>query len=274
MATQTLRAVTRPAHGTRTAPARRAIVEPVARALSLLSAFTPQERWLSNGELAHRTGMAASTVSRQAQCLVSLGYLHYSPGHRKYRLDSAVLALGYAAIAHSEVQRIARVQMQAISQQHRVHVTLNTRDRLDLVLLECSASPMASIPLDLHVGIRMSLASSPMGWALLAALPEVERYYLLGNVERRMPHEWARLRRRSSEAISQVAKVGYCSSLGEWDPDLGIVAAPLMVPGYAPLALACIGASSYMTRARVERELGPRLVGAAAAVLEEAAGLS
>ena len=248
--------------------ATRPMVAPVARVLMLLSAYTPQERWLGNRDLALRTGMPPSTVSRLAQSLVALGYLHHDAEHRKYRLAASVLALGYAAIAHSDVQRLARQHMQAFADQHKVHVTLSTRDRLDLVVLERSSSPAAQISLNLHVGVRMGIASSPMGWALLAALPDLERYYLLGNVERRMPREWPRLRRRSSEAISQVFKLGFCTSLGEWDRDLGIIAVPLMVPGHAPLALACVGSSAQMTKARVERELGPRLLGMATALQE------
>jgi DNA-binding IclR family transcriptional regulator len=215
--------------------------------------------------------MPASTVSRLAQSLVALGYLHHSADLRKYRLAAAVLSLGYAAIANSDVQRMARVQMQAFADQHKVHVALSARDRLDLIVLENSTSATAGISLNLHAGVRMGIASSPMGWALLAALPELERYYLLGNVERRMPREWPRLRRRSSEAISQVFRLGFCTSLSEWDPDLGIVAVPLMIPGHAPLALACVGSSAQMSRARVERELGPRLLGIARALQEQSA---
>lgn len=245
------------------------MVMPVARALSVLSAFTPQERWLGAGDLASRTAMPPSTVVRFAQTLVMAGYLHYAPDKRKYRLAASVLSLGYAAIANSDMQRLARVQMQNFANTHNVHLTLSTRDRLDLIVLETCSSATARIPLDLHVGMRMGIASSPMGWALLAALPELERYYLLGNVERRMAWEWPRLRRRSSEAISQALKLGFCTSLGEWDPDLGIVAVPLMIAGHAPLVLACVGSTVQMTRARVDRELGPRLVGMANALQEQ-----
>jgi DNA-binding IclR family transcriptional regulator len=247
----------------------RPMVAPVARALALLSAFTPEEPWLGNGELSSRTGLPPSTVSRLAQSLVMLGYLHHDAQGRRYRLSAAVLALGYAAIAQSDVQRMARLYMQAFAEQHKVHVMLSTRDRLDLIILEHSAGAGTQIALNLRVGVRMGIASSPLGWALLAALPDLERYYLLSSVERRMPREWPRLRRRSSEGISQTLQLGYCTSLGEWERELGIVAVPLVVPGHAPLALACVGSSSQMTRSRVERELGPRLMGIATAVQDQ-----
>jgi len=246
------------------------LVQPVARALALLGAFTPNDRWLANSELAARTSLPASTVSRLTQCLVALGYLRYSSERRRYRLQASVLALGYAAIAQSAIQQVARGKIKAFAEQHGVDVTLSRRERLNLVVVERSLTAKADLRFDLAVGTRFDLATTPMGWALLAALPDVERYFLLGNVERRPPRDWPRLRRRCSEAISQVLKVGYCTSLGEWDSDLAVVATPLLVEGHAPLVLACIGSASDLSRARVERELGPRLAGTAAAIAEEA----
>jgi len=248
------------------------MVTPFARALALLGVFMPQDRWLGNRELSARTGLPASTVTRIAQSLALLGYLHYEPGERKYRLAPSVLALGYAAIANSDVQRAARVRMQAFADRHKVHVNLSSRDRLDLIVLESCRSVQTTLSLNLHVGARVGIASSPMGWALLAALPELERFYLMENVERKMPREWPRLRRRSSEAMAQVYEKGFCASLGEWDQDLGIVAAPLLIEGYAPLVLACVGTSSQMTRPRIDRELGPRLLAMANAIQQ--AGVS
>lgn len=249
----------------------RPMVVPLARALALLSVFTPHDLWLSNGELSTRSGLPPSTVSRMAQTLTALGYLHHADDRRKYRLAAPVLGLGYAAIAHSHVQRLARAKMQAFAEQHKVHLVLSTRDRLDMIVLEICRSALAPVSLDLHVGARISLATSPIGWALLAGLPEVERYYLLGNIQRRMPREWPRLRRRSSEAIAQVHEGGFCSSHGEWASELGMIAVPMLIDGNAPLVLACIGASSQMSRARVDRELGPRLVGIAGLLQQEGA---
>jgi DNA-binding IclR family transcriptional regulator len=248
---------------------RRPMVTPFARALSLLSAFTPQDRWLGNRDLAARTGLPASTVTRIAQSLVLLGYLRYEQTERKYRLAPSVLALGYGAIANSNVQQWARVHMKTFADQHKVHVNLSTRDRLDLIVLESCSSTQSPLALNLHVGSRVGIAGSPMGWALLAALPDIERYYLLENVERRMPREWPRVRRRLSQGVAQVHDKGFCTSIGEWDHELAIVAAPLLIEGHAPLVLACVGASAQMTRPRVERELGPRLV-AMASTLNQA----
>lgn len=246
------------------------VVQPFARALAILAAFSPDDKWMTNGEIALGTGLPPSTVSRLVSSLVSMGYLRYSPERRQYCLTPSVLALGYAAMAQSDVQRLARIRMHALCDDYKVHVTLSRRDRLNLVLVERCVSPAAQVAFDPRVGSRLELGSTPAGWALLAALPEVERYYLMDNLERRMPREWQRLRRRSSDAVSQVMRVGFCSSIGEWDSDLSVVAAPLMVEGHAPLVLTCVGRAATFTRARVDRDLGPRLAGVVAAIAEEA----
>lgn len=239
------------------------MVTPLVRALELISAFTPYERWLGNGQLVHRTGLPPSTVTRIAQSLVHLGYLLYDTQERRYRLSPAVLGLGYAAIAHTAIQRLAGEHMAAFARQHKVYVCLAARDRIDLVVMECRRSLESPVALPLHVGMRVGMALSPMGWSLLAALPELERFYLLENIERRMSHEWPRVRRRVCEGVGQALERGYCSAVGEWEPDLGIVAAPMLLEGNLPFVLACIGASNGMTRARVERELGPGLLAVA-----------
>lgn len=236
------------------------VVTPLVRALVLVSAFAPNERWLGNGQLALRTGLPPSTVTRIAQSLVRLGYLLYDSKERKYRLSPAVLGLGYAAIAHSAVQGLAGERMAAYAREHSAHVCLVVRDRLDLVVLECRSSLDSSITLPLHVGMRVGMVLSPMGWALLAALPELERSYLLEHVERRISRDWPRLRRRVWEGVAQAGEKGYCTAIGEWEPELGVLAAPVLLEGTSPFVLACIGASRGMTRARIEREMGPGLV--------------
>jgi len=251
-------------------PASRAMVVPLARSLEIMSAFSPHEPWLGNQELVLETGIPAPTISRMLRSLVALGYLHHSPQRRKYRLAAPVLSLGYAAIAHSSVQMLARLEMQAFANANETYVMLGTRDRLDVIVLETCASKPASVDLRLYAGTRVRIASSPMGWALLAALPELERFYLLGNIERKAGRDWPAMRRRIGEGISQLHNVGYCMSLGEWEPDLTILAVPLIVQDHTPLVLACIGHSARLGRARVERELGPRLVAAAQHLQEQA----
>ena len=243
-----------------------AMVVPFARALELLGAFSPQERWLGNRDLAERSGLPPSTVVRITRTLVELGLLVHDPAQRRYRLAAAVLALGYGAIFNADAQRVARSAMNGFAHEHRLHVLLGSRDRLDVIVLESASSPLSPIAIDLHAGVRMGIATSVLGWALLAALPELERYYLLDGVQRRMPRDWARIRRRCGGAVAQVYQSGWCTTPADGNPEIAMLAAPLQVEGQAPMVLACVGGSQQMARARVDRELGPRLLALAATI--------
>lgn len=249
------------------AGARRPMVTPFARALSILSAFTPQDRWLSNSELSVRTGLPASTVTRMTHTLMSLGYLRCAPDTRWLCLSPSALALGYRAAADAAIRREAHQRMSLFAERHQVHVHLSARDRLDLVVIDsCSTSSLPEA-LQPGIGTRLGLASTATGWALLASLPDTERDYLLRSAERRRICRSGRegsdsrqLRHRSSEAIGQVRDGGFCIALGQAGHPMTVVAAPIQWPGESPLAVSCMGPSMMLGRARGVRELGPALV--------------
>lgn len=243
---------------------RDSYVNPIGRAFAVLSAFNPHERWLSATDIAGRTDLPATTVARILHSLISLGYVRQGEGDRRYRLTALVLSLGYAAIAHSELQAKLVPVMRELSDSHDLYVVLGARDRLDVVLLECCSprtvnSRQASLRLRISVGTRMDIGESPLGWALLASLPDLERNYLSMKIEQKKARDWPRLNRKLVEAQNIVHDRGYCMSLGEIDPDISIVAAPLMLARHSPMVIACLGDSKHMTRARVDRELGPLL---------------
>ncbi|ADV00668.1 IclR family transcriptional regulator [Alicycliphilus denitrificans] len=247
----------------------RPVVAPFARALSVLSAFAPGERWLGNGDLVERTGLPASTVTRMTRTLVTLGYLRYAADTRRFCLSPSALTLGYRAAADTEIHRAANQRMRLFAERHQVNVHLSSRDRLDLVVIDSCRTSALPAALQPGIGTRLGLASSAAGWALLASLPEAERDYLLQSAEHHPPHggreherelAWGQLRRRSREAIGQVRAGGFCVALGESGQPMTVVAAPIQVAGRAPLAVSCLGPASLMGRARSVRELGPALV--------------
>lgn len=215
------------------------------------------------------TGNPAPTVLRLLRSLVALGYLHRDEKSKLYSLALASLALGYAAIADPEMLRIASVEMRVFAEATDTYVLLGTRDRLNVVLLEAHVNRRALLELWLSPGMHVPIAYSMMGWALLAALPEDERHYLLTQVELHAGDAWpAIIRRRMCEKIVQVHEFGFCMLDGEWEPELTCVAAPVTPPGHPPLVQCCDGRTARVAQASVERELGSRLV-ACAHVLQE-----
>ncbi|QBQ98783.1 IclR family transcriptional regulator [Paraburkholderia pallida] len=240
------------------------VVMPFARALAILCAFTPDDRWLCNSDLSERAGIPASTVTRLTRTLIASGYLCCDSGKRRFRLGPSALALGYRAAADIEIHEAAHQRMHLFAERHQVHVHLCARNRLDVVVIDSCCTSTIPASLQPAIGTRLGLASSAAGWALLASLPDVERDYLLRSAasqsSRGWSEKWGYPGRRPSEAIGQVRDGGFCVAFGRSGQPMTMVAAPVQLPGEAPLAVSCMGPAMLIGRARSERELGPALV--------------
>lgn len=253
--------------GPRPAPRERtesgAMVMPLARGLAVLEAFGPGQAWMGNKQIALETGLPPPTVSRLLHSLVALGYLHHDETQRKYRLAAAALGLGYAAISDGDIRRAAGAEMRKLAEFTDSYVTLGTRDRLDVVVVDSCVGSQAMLALDMTPGTRFSVAASVAGAVLLAALPELERSYLQTTLQRKAGREWPAQRRRIAEKMAQVHELGFAMSLGEWVPELSSVSVPISIPGRPPWVLSCTGRTARLPRARLEREIGPLLVATA-----------
>lgn len=253
--------------GPRPAPRDRAesgvMVTPLARGLAVLAAFSAEQIWMGNKQIALDTGLPPSTVSRMLRSLTTLGYLHHDEAQRKYRLAATALGLGYAAIADGDLQRVAGPEMRRLAESTDTYVTLSMRDRLNLVVIDSYLGSQAMLSLDMTPGTRMSIACSVAGAALLAALPELERSYLQTRLQNKADREWPAQRRRIAEKISQVHELGFAMSPGEWVPELSSASTPIIIPERPPWVLSCTGLTARIPRVRLEREIGPRLVATA-----------
>ena len=238
----------------------RKFVVALARGLEVLRAFTPNEGLLGNQEITSRTGLPKATVSRLTYTLTKLGYLNHVERLGKYQLAPGSLSLGYSALANMRIRQIARPYMQELADYSGVSVALGTRDRLNLIYIEhCRSKSAAMLRLDL--GSRIPIATTAMGRALLASLPEKELEWLLSHIARREGERWPKVRSGVERALKDFSTRGFTSSLGEWEKDVVAVGVPLIPPdGSAHFALNCGGPSFQISRERLEGEIGPRLV--------------
>jgi DNA-binding IclR family transcriptional regulator len=241
-------------------PRDRQFVAALARGLEILRAFAPNETLLGNQEIAARTGLPKPTVSRLTHTLTKLGYLDYSERLGKYQLGTPVLALGYAVLAGMGMRMVARPHMQELATRSGASVALGSRDRLDLLYVEYCRSNSA-IGLRLDLGSRIPIATTSMGRAFLAALPERERGYLMDYIARREKERWPQLRRGIEQAIEDLAARGFTLSVGDYQKDVNAVGAPLILADGSPiLAFNCGGPAFLLPRERLEGEIGPALV--------------
>jgi DNA-binding IclR family transcriptional regulator len=239
----------------------RRFVTALARGLDVLRSFKTGDISLGNLEIAQRTGLPKPTISRLTYTLTQLGYLTYSEKHGTYQLGSGVLSLGYAMLSGLDIRERARPFLQQLSDELDVTVALGARDRMEMVYLEVCRGP-AAVTLTIDVGTRIPLASTAMGRALLAQLPQGEREFLMGHVKKRLNNEeeYSMLATGVENAVRDVATRGYCLSLGNWRPDVNAVGVPLVAPDQNIYGLICGGPAFRVSADMLEKQCGPRLV--------------
>lgn len=243
----------------RPAPDRH-FVTALARGLEVLACYCSGDRALGNLEIAQRTNLPKSTVSRLTSTLVRLGYLMQSEDSGKYRLGTATLSLGSAMLARMDVRQVARPLMQELADFSRAMVSLGTRDRLSMIYVETCRSS-AALTLSLDVGSRIPVVSSAIGRAWLAAASERDRADVLERV-RDVDHvAWPDVRQGVERALADVRSLGVASSFGEWQKDVnGIARAFSPGPGLPPMAINCGGPSFNLSREFLLGEVRPRLI--------------
>jgi DNA-binding IclR family transcriptional regulator len=238
----------------------RKFVVALARGLDVLRAFTATDGLLGNQEIATRASLPKATVSRLTYTLTKLGYLTHHPRLSKYQLAPAALSIGYSALANMRIRQIARPYMQELANYTGASVALGSRDRLNVIYIEHCRSA-ATMMLRLDLGARIPIATTAMGRALLAATPEKERVWLLEHIARREGDRWPKVRTGIEQAIKDFANQGFTFSVGDWQPDVRAVGVPLVpADGSGAFAFNCGAPAFQLTRERLEKDIGPRLV--------------
>lgn len=141
----------------------------LARGLSVLRAFRANDDGLGNAEIAERTGLPRSTVSRLTFTLQSLGYLNQTAQRDRYRPGPALLALGNVASASMSFVDLSAPIMQRLADDTGTMSVLAVRD-LGKMLLVKTWRPAGISSLWLEVGQRVPFNGSSSGHAFLAAL--------------------------------------------------------------------------------------------------------
>jgi len=236
-------------------------VSAVARGFSILRCFDHGEQYLGNLEIARRTGLPKPTVSRLTFTLSTLGYLSYSRAQEKYALGTAVLSLGHAYLQCNPVVAIARPLMQELAEHSGASVMLAAPDGMRMVLLAtCHA---AAVRCQLReAGLRVPHSTTALGRADLAARPaELFERELAELRKDCQPASWPRVRDSILRARQEYEQLGFCLSLGDWNPKFFAVGVPMVsADGERILAFNCSGPLEVVTRERLLQDLGPRLV--------------
>jgi len=204
----------------------RKFVEALARGLDILRAFNPGDGYLGNQEIAQRTGLAKSSISRLTYTLTRLGYLTYSKRLEKYQLGAGVLALGYAFVSNLAIRQVAKPLMKELSIETGTSIGLADRDRLDMIYVDHCA-PKDIVTFKKEIGDRIPMATTAAGRAYLVALSEEERDFFMRHFKDKLGDKFNAVKAGVEQAVQSYKEFGYCSSWGDWEPDTNAIAVPL-----------------------------------------------
>jgi DNA-binding IclR family transcriptional regulator len=239
----------------------RQFVTALARGLEILRCFNANRTELGTMEIASITGLPQPTVWRLCHTLLRSGYLAPSPSNGKLRIGVGVLGLGYAVVAMLNIGELALHEMHRLVHDFHVACSLAAPDRTDMLIVQRAHDTDSMLVVNLHVGSRLPMATSSVGWAFLAKVPEPVRAALLRELEKRYAREWPELRKRIDAAIEACHRRGYVLNGRIYHRDINAIAVPIVSDdGSEIYAVNCGGPAATITVKKLEKEIAPRLI--------------
>jgi DNA-binding IclR family transcriptional regulator len=233
-------------------------VAAVERAAGLLTAL--EEGELGTNELARRTGLHPSSVSRLLATLVDAGLAEHVAETGRYRLGLRLVELGNAVLARLDLREIARPHLRALADETGETVTLSAPGDPDAITVDFvqSASSVQGVA---RVG-RPSVAHATATGKVALAFGDVELPPgRLAAFTGRTIVDRADLGRE----IGRVRSNGWAQAAGEREEDLNAVAAPVHGSrGELAAIVGVQGPASRFDEQAMRRALDPLLARAAA----------
>ena len=196
------------------------------RGIEILRSFRPGSDLLGNGELAERTGLSRSTVSRLTQTLVSAGILEHDKNARAYRLGAPVLCFAHAMRSCYPILQVASPLMRSVAETLQVNVGLATADRDEMVYLESVRYNRKVSLRSVVAGQRVPIELTSLGHAYLAATSEGERRDLIAmfGAKRKC---WQQLEQQILQSIESVRTSEFCAV--SWQPEVVALSTPIVL---------------------------------------------
>jgi IclR family acetate operon transcriptional repressor len=202
----------------RPAARRVAAVERAAAALDALA----DGGELGTNELARRTGVHPSSVSRLLATLAAAGLVEHVESTGRYRLGLRLVGLGNAVLARLDLREVARPHLRALAEETGETTTLSAPGDPDAITVDFvqSASSVQSVA---RVG-RPSVAHATATGKVALAFGSVELPAgpLAAFTKRTIVD-----RKALAREVEQARTRGWAQASGEREDDLNAIAAPV-----------------------------------------------
>jgi DNA-binding IclR family transcriptional regulator len=209
------------------------------RGLQVLRAFHADRAPLTNAELAGRTGLSRSVVSRLTSTLIQLGFIRRVAGGPRFELATGVFGIGQAYLATNPVTRLAQPLMQQLADRLGVSVALAMPDHLDMLYIAYQYSAPIST-LQLGVGSLLPMGMTAIGRAWLLGLPEDSQRRQIAQLLGAAGSQAKEVRIGIETAFEDLRSTGVCMSVGEYQRNAYGIALPVRI-GYSEtlMSLSC-----------------------------------
>jgi DNA-binding IclR family transcriptional regulator len=239
-------------------PAARRVAA-VERAAAVIDALA-DGRERGTNEIARRTGLHPSSVSRLLSTLADSGLVEHVAETGRYRLGLRLIELGNAVLGRLDLREVARPHLRALVDETGETATLSAPGDPDAITVDFvqSASSVQSVA---RVG-RPSIAHATATGKVALAFGDVELPpgRLQAFTERTIVD-----RRSLSAEIDAVRRQGWAQARGEREEDLNALAAPVRGSrGELVAVLGIQGPASRFGEDAMARALEPLLARAAA----------
>ncbi|MBA2359420.1 MAG: IclR family transcriptional regulator [Actinobacteria bacterium] len=202
-------------------PAHRHVAA-VTRALAVLDALADGEQELGTNEVARRTGINASTVSRLLATLAAAGLVEHVAGTGQYRLGLRLVQLGNAVLERLDLRTIARPHLRALVAITDETATLSAPGERNAITIDFVQSP-SSVQSVAQLG-RPSVGHATATGKVMLAFGD--RELPPGKLEAFTARTIIGRAALTAE-VDRVRAAGWARSVGEREEDLNAVAAPI-----------------------------------------------
>jgi DNA-binding IclR family transcriptional regulator len=239
-------------------PATRRVAA-VERAAAVLDALADGGE-LGTNELARRTRLHPSSVSRLLATLADAGLVEHVAESGRYRLGLRLVELGNAVLARLDLREVARPHLRALAGETGETATLSAPGDPDAVTVDFVQSA-ASVQSVARVG-RPSVAHATATGKVALAFGGLE---LPGGRLHAFTERTIVERAALAAAVERVRGLGWAQAVGEREDDLNAVAAPVRGSrGELVAVLGIQGPASRFGEEAMARAVAPLLAHAGA----------
>ena len=236
----------------------------------MLRAFNAERPAMTLADMARATGLTRATARRLLHTLEALGYVRTRRPH--FELTPRVLDLGYAYVSSLQLPDIAQPFMEELSERVHECVSAAVLDG-DVDRLRGPGPTKRIMAISLSLGSRLPAATTSLGRALLAELPDDQLDAFLARAHvQPLTDQTLTGPDELRAAIVEVRRLGY--AVLDQELEVGVRSAATVVRNRRGCALAAINVSTHAGRVSL-RELKsvfvPQLLATAEAITAQLA---